>query len=64
MPAPSRYTAARMLGVASKKMAVKPPQRADQLGELVLLDDQGAQVQLKELWRDHVAALVWLRHYG
>ncbi len=45
-------------------MAVKPPERADQLGQITLLDDQGSQVQLQDLWRDQVAALVWLRHYG
>ena len=34
------------------------------LAELVLLDDEGQEVRLGDLWLGQPVALVWLRHYG
>ena len=40
------------------------PERADVLADIVLLDHDGAEVRLGDVWKDRPAALVWLRHYG
>ncbi len=53
-----------MLGAASSRQQPRPPARADALGEIVLPDQDGHDVQLGDLWRERPAALVWLRHYG
>jgi hypothetical protein len=53
-----------MFGAASERQRTNPPARADALAELVLLDHEGAEVRLGDLWRERPAALVWLRHYG
>lgn len=53
-----------MLGAADKRQEAKAPARADALADLVLLDHDGAEVRLGELWSKRPAALVWLRHYG
>jgi hypothetical protein len=53
-----------MLGTAKQRQRANPPERADELGEIVLLDHDGADVRLGDLWREAPAALVWLRHYG
>ena len=53
-----------MLGAAKERQRTNPPERADALAELVLLDHEGAEVRLGDLWRERPAALVWLRHYG
>jgi hypothetical protein len=37
---------------------------ADALADLVLLDHEGGDVRLGDLWSKRPAALVWLRHYG
>jgi hypothetical protein len=37
---------------------------ADKLAEIVLLDEDGNDVRLGDLWEQRPAALVWLRHYG
>jgi hypothetical protein len=37
---------------------------AGQLAEIVLLDEDGNDVRLGDLWEQRPAALVWLRHYG
>jgi hypothetical protein len=38
--------------------------RADALADLVLLDHEGGEVRLGDLWSKRPVALVWLRHYG
>jgi len=38
--------------------------RADALADLVLLDHEGRDVRLGDLWSERPVALVWLRHYG
>lgn len=38
--------------------------RADALADLVLLDHEGGEVRLGDLWSTGPVALVWLRHYG
>ena len=53
-----------VLGAAKQKQAAKAPERADALAGIVLLDHDGAEVTLGELWSERPAALVWLRHYG
>lgn len=53
-----------MLGIASKHQHAEPPERADELAEIVLPDQDGHDVRLGDLWEDGPAALVWLRHYG
>ncbi|HEY2436440.1 MAG TPA: hypothetical protein VGH93_04615 [Solirubrobacteraceae bacterium] len=53
-----------MLGAASQRQKTKPPARADALADIVLPDQDGAEVRLGELWRGGPVALVWLRHYG
>lgn len=53
-----------MLGTASTRQTTNAPSRADALGELTLLDHDGAPVRLGDLWRDQPVVLVWLRHYG
>jgi hypothetical protein len=37
---------------------------ADALADLVLLDHEGGEVRLGDLWSERPVALVWLRHYG
>jgi hypothetical protein len=53
-----------VLGAPDKSQPPKPPRRADELGDLVLLDHDGSPVRLADLWRDGAVALVWIRHYG
>jgi hypothetical protein len=53
-----------MLGTAKQRQRPSPPERADELGEIVLVDHDGVDVRLGDLWREGPAALVWLRHYG
>jgi hypothetical protein len=53
-----------MLGTAKQRQRPSPPVRADELAEIVLVDHDGAEVRLGDLWRRAPAALVWLRHYG
>ena len=53
-----------MLGAATQRQEAKPPARADALAEIVLLDHDGAEVRLGDLWRERPVAFVWLRHYG
>jgi hypothetical protein len=44
--------------------ATVAPTRADVLADLVLLDHEGGEVRLGDLWSERPVALVWLRHYG
>ena len=53
-----------MLGAAKQRQQARAPERADSLAQLVLLDHDGSDVRLGELWSERPAALVWLRHYG
>lgn len=53
-----------MLGTSSTRQTTSAPQRADGLANIVLPDQDGADVRLGDLWRGGPAALVWLRHYG
>ena len=53
-----------MLGAANKRQKANPPERADALADIVLLDHDGREVRLGELWSERPVALVWLRHYG
>ncbi len=53
-----------MLGAATTRQRTHPPDRADALVDIVLLDHDGNEVRLGDVWRDRPAALVWLRHYG
>ena len=41
-----------------------PPERADELAEMVLQDHAGEEHRLGDYWREGPAALVFLRHYG
>ena len=51
-------------GAAIKRQSTRPPERADDLADMVLKDHQGEEVRLGDLWRDQPAVLVFLRHYG
>jgi hypothetical protein len=53
-----------MFGAAPSHQRTNPPQRADALADIVLPDQDGAEVRLGDLWSERPAALVWLRHYG
>jgi hypothetical protein len=53
-----------MLGAVLRRQQTHPPARADALADIVLLDHEGNEVRLRDLWRDRAAVLVWLRHYG
>jgi hypothetical protein len=34
------------------------------LDDMRLIDSEGTEVRLADLWRDRAAALIFLRHYG
>jgi len=53
-----------MLGAATSRQQTHPPERADALADITLLDENSNEVRLGDLWRDGPVALVWLRHYG
>jgi hypothetical protein len=53
-----------MLGISKDKQRTHPPERADELADMVLPDHDGNEVRLGDLWRDRPVALIWLRHYG
>jgi hypothetical protein len=53
-----------VLGTASKRQRVKPPSSTEELGRITVLDADGNEVRLADLWRERPAVLVWLRHYG
>ena len=46
------------------RRTTNPPDRADELADMVLPDHEGNDVRLGDLWKDRPAVLVWLRHYG
>ena len=37
---------------------------AEAVADITLPDGQGRDIRLGDLWRDQLAVLVWLRHYG
>ena len=53
-----------VIGTAKKRLGTNPPDRADDLADIVLRDHRGAEVRLGDMWRDGPAVLVFLRHYG
>ena len=53
-----------MLGIAKDRQRTSPPQRADDLADIVLPDQDGNEVRLGDLWSEEPVALVWVRHYG
>jgi peroxiredoxin len=53
-----------VLGIARERQRTHPPERADELAEMVLPDHDGAEVRLGDLWAEGPVALVWVRHYG
>jgi hypothetical protein len=53
-----------MLGMARDRQRTNPPERADELADIVLPDHEGNDIRLGDLWRSGPVALVWLRHYG
>jgi peroxiredoxin len=53
-----------VLGSAKERQQTNPPDHARELKELVVKDEEGADVRLGDLWRDRPAVLVFLRHYG
>jgi hypothetical protein len=48
----------------NKQQRTRAPDRADALAEIKLLDHDGGEVRLGDLWSKRPVALVWLRHYG
>lgn len=53
-----------LLGASKSRQETHPPERADELADIVLPDHEGNEVRLGDLWQDRPAVLVWLRHYG
>jgi hypothetical protein len=53
-----------VLGISKERQQTYPPDRADALADIVLLDHDGKEVRLGDLWGERPVALVWLRHYG
>ena len=53
-----------LLGTANKRQETRPPADADELGDVVVKDESGGDVRLRELWSDRPTVLVFLRHYG
>ena len=54
----------KMLGAASTKQEVRPPDDSSGLADLVVKDLSGMDVRVGSFWEDGPAVLVWLRHYG
>ena len=38
--------------------------RTDDLARMTVLDEHGASVPLGPMWQDHIAILVFVRHFG
>jgi hypothetical protein len=53
-----------VFGLSKESQKTRPPKRADALADIVLLDHDGRDVRLGDLWSERTVALVWLRHYG
>ncbi len=62
------HTASRwpwwMLDAVKTRQHATPPQRADELADVVLPDHETRAVRLGDLWRDGPAVIVWLRQFG
>ena len=54
----------KVFGTAARRQKTNPPERADELADFVLQDQNGEDVRLGDTWSDGPAVLVWLRHYG
>jgi peroxiredoxin len=50
--------------MSKDRQRTNPPQRADDLADITLPNQDGNEVRLGDLWGDRPVALVWLRHYG
>jgi hypothetical protein len=50
--------------VSVRRQSTHPPERADELADVVLQNHRGEDVRLGDLWREQPAVLVFLRHYG
>ena len=48
--------------MSKERQRTSPPERADDLADITLLDQDGNEVRLGDLWSDRPVALVWLRH--
>ena len=55
---------ATLASARRRRQGPQPPERADELAEMVLRDHDGEDARLGDLWRDRPAALVFLRHWG
>jgi peroxiredoxin len=53
-----------MLDAARTREQAVTPEHLDALAVVVLPDQDGNEVRLRELWRDRPAVLVWLRQFG
>jgi hypothetical protein len=53
-----------LLRASPQRQRTEAPARADDLGELTLVDLEGNDVRLGDVWRERPAVLIWLRHYG
>jgi len=53
-----------VLDTVKTRQSAAPPGRADGLADIILPDHAGNEVRLRDLWRDRLVVLVWLRHYG
>jgi peroxiredoxin len=51
-------------GTAPRATMQPMPSRADALAKLTVLDGDGRAIALGSLWADHVAILVFIRHFG
>jgi hypothetical protein len=53
-----------VLGISKERQQTRPPERADALADIVLLDHDGRDARVRDLWSERTVELVWLRHYG
>jgi peroxiredoxin len=53
-----------VLGLSKEHQTTSPPERADVLADIELLDHDGNSVRLGDLWQEEPVVLVWVRHYG
>ena len=53
-----------MSPVALRSRSATPAEDAGVLAELSVLDLEGNEVRMGELWREQPAVLAFLRHYG
>jgi peroxiredoxin len=53
-----------MLDAVKTRQHATPPERADELADVVLPDHETRAVRLGDLWRNGPAVIVWLRQFG